>query len=226
MDDYILKLVVVGVVSWTIAFLFIRKIFPNRSFDFCNRLVSAIHATLAVTLTSLSVQDWRCPVCPLASNSSPRQMQTLALTLAYLIYDLVCCLFDQRVNVDNIIHHLLSIAGIGAGLVYEKSGSELVAALLMAEISSPFLHCREMLKELGYRDTGLNLIADITFAAIFTFARIVCGPYLTYLTIYARNPIIIKAMALGLQLVSAFWFFKIARMVNYKLAKWTSKKAV
>ncbi|KAK9220336.1 hypothetical protein WN943_008986 [Citrus x changshan-huyou] len=225
MDDYILKLVVVAVVSWTAAFLFIRKIFPNRSFDFCNRLVSTAHATLAVTLTSLSVQDWRCPVCPLASNSSPLQMQTLAWTLAYLIYDLVCSLFDQRVNVDNTIHHLISIVGIGAGLVYEKSGSELVAALWITEISSPFLHCREMLKELGYRDTGLNLTADVTFAAIFTFARMVCGPYLAYLTLSARNPIIIKAMALGLQLVSAFWFFKIARMVKYKLAKWTSKKA-
>ena len=52
MDDYILKLVVVAVVSWTATFLFIRKIFPNRSFDFCNRLVSTIHANLVVTLTS------------------------------------------------------------------------------------------------------------------------------------------------------------------------------
>ncbi|KAL9426821.1 hypothetical protein AB3S75_033576 [Citrus x aurantiifolia] len=137
-----------------------------------------------------SVQDWRCPVCPLASNSSHRQMQTLAWTLAYLIYDLVCCLFDQRVNVDNTIHHLISIVGIGASLIYEK-------------ISSPFLHCREMLKELGYRDTGLILTADVTFAAIFTFARMVCEPYLTYLTPSARNPIINKAMALGLQLVRA-----------------------
>ncbi|KAH9671189.1 TLC domain-containing protein [Citrus sinensis] len=182
MDDYILKLVVIVVVLWTAVFLFIRKIFPNRSFNFCSRLVSTIHATLAVT----------CPVCPLASNSSPRQVLffSTSWTLAYLIYDLVCCSFDQRVNVDNTIHHLISIVGIGAGLVYEK-------------ISSPFLHCREMLKELGYRDTGLNLTADVTFAAIFTFARMVCEPHLTYLTPSARNPIIIKAMALGLQLVSA-----------------------
>lgn len=48
------------------------------------------------------------------------QMQTLAVTLAYLIYDLICCLLeDKRVNLDNSIHHLVSIVGIGAGLFYE-----------------------------------------------------------------------------------------------------------
>ncbi|KAJ9674799.1 hypothetical protein PVL29_023995 [Vitis rotundifolia] len=227
MEDYIVKLVVLGVISWASAFMVIRRMFPKRSFDFCNRLVSTIHATLAVTLSSLTVEDWRCPVCPLASKSSPKQMQTLAVTLAYLIYDLICCfLDDKRVNLDNSIHHLVSIVGIGAGLFYEMCGSEMVASLWITEISSPFLHLRELLKELGYRDTDLNLIFDMLFAIIFTIARMICGPCLTYVTLSASNPLLIKAMALGLQLVSAFWFFKIARMVKYKMTKRTKSKAV
>lgn len=48
------------------------------------------------------------------------QMQTLAITVAYMIYDLVCCLFDKKVNLDNMAHHLVSIVGLGAGLAYEK----------------------------------------------------------------------------------------------------------
>jgi len=32
----------------------------------------------------------------------------------------------------------------------------------ITEISSPFLHLRELLKELGYRDTPLNLAADVS----------------------------------------------------------------
>ncbi|TXG52174.1 hypothetical protein EZV62_021343 [Acer yangbiense] len=183
MEDYFVKLVFWGVISWTAAFLFIRKIFSNRSFEFCNRIVSTIHATLAVTMASISVEDWSCPVCPMASKSSTLQMQTMAVSLAYLIYDLVCCLFDdKRVNLDNTIHHLVSIVGLVAGLAYQKCGSEMVGAIWITEISSPFLHWRELLKELGYRDTGLNLTAD--------------------------------AMAFGLQIVSAFWFYKIARMTN------------
>ncbi|KAJ6405822.1 hypothetical protein OIU84_013732 [Salix udensis] len=127
----------------------------------------------AVVLASLSVENWACPVSPLASKSSPSQMQALAVSLSYLIYDLICCQFDKRVSIDNTIHHLVSIAGMAAGLVYRKCGSELIAALCVTEISSPFLHLRELLKELGYRDTDLNLAADISFAAIFSFARMV-----------------------------------------------------
>ncbi|XWS25820.1 hypothetical protein CRYUN_Cryun27aG0099900 [Craigia yunnanensis] len=219
MGDDVVNLIVLGVISWTTAFVLIRRIFFKRSFDFCNRIVSTIHAILAVILVSLTVEDWSCPICPLASNSSPKQRQTLAVTVAYLIYDLICGLFDERVSLDNTVHHLVSIVGIGAGLVYQKCVSEQVAALFITEISSPFLHAREMLKELGYRDTDLNLAADITFAAIFSIARMVGGPYLTFVTLTANNPMIIKAMALGLQFVSAFWFYKIVKMMKYKLTK-------
>ncbi|XP_027332998.1 transmembrane protein 136-like [Abrus precatorius] len=224
MEDYVKKTIVVGVVSWASTFVVVRRIFPKRSFDFCNRVVSTIHATLAVTLASLSVEDWRCPICPMASKSSPLQMQVLAVSLSYLIYDLACCHFDERVNLDNTIHHLVSIVGLGAGLCYQKCGSEMVATIWITEISSPFLHLRELLKELGYRDTLINLAADILFAAIFTFARMLIGPFITYATLSANNPLLIKAMGLSLQLVSAFWFFKIVRMVKHKLTKRTTSK--
>lgn len=227
MEDYDkVYFVVYGVISWTTTFLLCRKIFPKRSFDFCNRIVSTIHAVFAVVLSSISVQDWRCPVCPLASNSTQLQMRALGVTLAYLIYDLVCCLFDKNIKIDNSVHHLVSIVGIGAGLAYEKCGSEMVAALWITEISSPFLHLRELLKELGYKDTDVNLAADVSFAVIFTLARMCFGPYLCYVTLSANNPILIKAMALGLQLVSAFWFYKIAKMVKYKLIKRSTSKTI
>ncbi|XP_022769061.1 transmembrane protein 136-like isoform X1 [Durio zibethinus] len=241
MGDDVVNLIALGVISWTTAFLLIRKIFSKRSFKFCNRIVSTIHAVMAVILASLSVEDWSCPICPLASDSSPKQVctsrflissykmmelvlsfeqrQTLAVTVAYLIYDLICCLFDERFSLDNTIHHLVSIVGLGAGLAYQKCVSEQVAAVFLTEISSPFLHARELLKEVGYKDTDLNMAADITFGVIFSVARMVGGPYLTFVTLTADNPILIKAMALGMQLVSAFWFYKIVKMVKYKLTK-------
>jgi hypothetical protein len=60
-----------GVVLWSTAFLLVRALFPKRSYDFCNRAVSTMHAVAAVCL---SVADWSCPVCPLAAASSPRQV--------------------------------------------------------------------------------------------------------------------------------------------------------
>ncbi|CAN1163524.1 hypothetical protein LINPERPRIM_LOCUS32687 [Linum perenne] len=115
MENQILNIVAGGVLCWTTAFLIAKKTFPKRSLEFCNRLVSTTHAALAVTLATLSVEDWTRPVSPLASNSSPYQC-----------------------------------------------GTEMVTALWVTEISSPFLHLRELLKEIGYRDTQLNFAADVS----------------------------------------------------------------
>ncbi|KAK1360628.1 TLC domain-containing protein [Heracleum sosnowskyi] len=223
-EENIVNWIVYGVILWSSLFVLTRKIFEKRSFDFCNRIVSTLHACLAVTLSILSVEDWRCPVCPLASQPTPLQAQTLAISVAYLIYDLICCLFDNQIKLDNSVHHIVSIVGLGGGLAYKMCGSEMVAAIALTEMSSPFLHMRELLKELGHKDSDLNLAADILFAVIFTLARMGGGPYLTYVTLTADIPILLKTMALGLQLVSAFWFYKIARMVKYKLTNRTSKR--
>ncbi|CAN8288682.1 unnamed protein product [Cochlearia groenlandica] len=215
----VIKIIVFGVILWGVTFIFTRRIFSKYSFDFCNRLLSTVHATIAVTLATLSVQDWSCPVCPRASKPSLQQMDTMAFSLSYMIYDLICCQFDQVISIDNAVHHFVSILGFVAGLAYQKSGSEIVATLWIAEVSSPFYHLREIIKEIGYKDTNFNLAADVCFATIFTLARIVCGPFLVYVSLSADNPIFIKAMGSGLQLVSIFWFYKIFGMMRYKLFK-------
>ena len=73
-----------------------------------------------------------------------------------------------------------------------QCGTEMVASQFVSEISSPLLHLREMLKEFGVRDTDLNLLVDVLFALTFSVARMGFGPYITYATVTADNPILIK----------------------------------
>ncbi|KAJ8446297.1 hypothetical protein Cgig2_005828 [Carnegiea gigantea] len=170
MEDYVVNTIIGAAVFWTSLLFLIRKLLPKRSYEFCNRLVSTTHATLGVALASLSVQDWTSPVSPLASKSSPKQMQPLAISAGYFIYDLACSQFDKKSSFDNSIHHLVCIIGLGAGLAYQKCGSEMVAALFVTEISTPFLHFREFLKELGYRDSPFNLAADVSCLSLLIFS--------------------------------------------------------
>ncbi|KAL6553889.1 hypothetical protein OROMI_019562 [Orobanche minor] len=100
--------------------------------------------------------------------------------------------FDKLKKLSIFSYLVKHIIGLLAGLAYQRCGSELVAALWITEMSSPLLHLRELLKELGYGDTDLNLAADVAFAITFTFARMIGGPYLTYVTLSAHNPILIK----------------------------------
>lgn len=45
----------------------------------------------------------------------------------------------------------------------------MVAALFITELSSPLLHLRELLKELGYKGTDLNLAADVSIFTVICF---------------------------------------------------------
>lgn len=79
MEEYygVASWVVSGVALWSTAFLALRALLPKRSYDFCNRAVSTMHAVAGVGLGCLSVQDWASPVSPVASPSSPRQVCVL-----------------------------------------------------------------------------------------------------------------------------------------------------
>ncbi|KAF2617419.1 hypothetical protein F2Q68_00039057 [Brassica cretica] len=100
----VVKIIVIGVILWGVSFILTRRIFSSYSFDFSNRLLSTVHATAAVTLATLSVQDWSCPVCPRASKPSPQQ-------------------FDQVISMDNAVHHFVSILGFVAGFAYQKNNN-------------------------------------------------------------------------------------------------------
>lgn len=143
-------------------------------------------------------------------------MKTLAVTLSYLIYDLICGLFkesqsrqynpsyrehnwyrswsclskgkerNQTIKIDYflffpstcglcLVFFYCSLTFLWLFLLiffqskyrkqlpfYLQCGSEMVATLWITEISTPFLHMREILKEIGYRDTRVNLLVDVS----------------------------------------------------------------
>ncbi|XP_013617722.1 PREDICTED: uncharacterized protein LOC106324270 [Brassica oleracea var. oleracea] len=123
-EDYIrvINITVFGVISWGLIFILLCRIFSNYSFDFSTRIVSALHATVAVILATLTIQDWSCPVCPTASTSTIQQMETMAFSLSYMIYDLICSHFGQVLSIDNAVHHSICMLGFVAGLCYWVSG--------------------------------------------------------------------------------------------------------
>lgn len=170
-------------------------------------------------MSMFSVSDWKNPLLGIASPSSPPQMRAITVSLAYFIYDFGCCLLDTPVDYTTAVHHLLTILGLAYGFVRGDCGTELLACLWLMELSNPSMHLRELLKEVGVRESPLNLANDLLFVLLFTFARMVVGPYVCALTVSGRSPVAVKIGAIGIQVVSAFWFYKIVRMVYFKLFK-------
>ena len=98
MEEHILRIIILGIISWATAFQLLRKLLPKRSFEFCNRLVSTVHATLAFTLASLSVEDWTCPVCPPASKPSPSQVINAVILLSKYGLLRIYCVFLLQIH--------------------------------------------------------------------------------------------------------------------------------
>jgi hypothetical protein len=90
---------------------------------------------------------------------------------------------------------------------------------MLMELSNPFMHARELLKELNLKDTSYSFLNDVCFASVFTFARMIVGPFVVFFTVQADGSPAVKVGAVGIQLVSILWFWRIARMVLYKLKK-------
>ncbi|CAM6083246.1 unnamed protein product [Calypogeia fissa] len=215
----------VGIVAWSAGFVIVRSLLKKRSWDFCNRCISVVHVFVAVFLCMASVKDWSRPLDGIGGPSSRLQMRAITVSLSYFIYDFFCCLLDVPIDYSNAVHHLITIMGLAFGYYKATCGPELVACLWLMELSNPFMHARALLKEFGVKDTPLNTLNDLSFVIVFTFARLLVGPYVVYSTLTAQSPFAVKFGAVGIQVVSVFWFYKIARMVLYKLKSKKSKKA-
>ncbi|KAG0583043.1 hypothetical protein KC19_3G104400 [Ceratodon purpureus] len=213
------------VAAWALTYVLTRLALPARSKDFCNRCVSLIHVVVSVYFCNNSVADWSRPLDGVGAASTYPQMLALTVSLAYFIYDTICCAVELPFSWEMLIHHALTILGLAYGYVRQISGTELVACLILMEVSNPFMHGRELIKELKLKDSSLSLANDVIFALIFTVARIFIGPVVVYKCVVSpTSPFAVKVGAVGIQVVSLLWFYKIARMVVYKLSKPKSKK--
>jgi len=67
-------------------------------------------------------------------------MRALAVTLAYMVYDAACCHLNGDTRLDNTVHHLVSIVGIGAGLAYQRVSERRQVSC----ISSSSVRCRPL----------------------------------------------------------------------------------
>mmetsp|Transcript_71642 Transcript_71642/g.226346 ORF Transcript_71642/g.226346 Transcript_71642/m.226346 type:complete len:238 (+) Transcript_71642:105-818(+) len=205
---------------WSVMYLIARYVLLSKwSSDYSNRAVSIVHAVLMIFLAT-AASDWSDPIGEVGGSSTLFQMQVMAVSLGYFLYDVICCLIISDEWLMNLIHHSLTMSGLGIGVLKGVSGCELTLCLLMMEASNPFMHARFMMKEAGVKDSAFALVNEVTFGVVFMLCRIILGPPLVYKTVVHPDAHLgVKAGALGIQIVSVIWFYKIAQVIAYKLSK-------
>jgi hypothetical protein len=200
-------------VGWFLLFLVIRfACFRKYSADFANRVVSIIHAVVAIYYSYMCFENGFAGMFnDIGGANTEPQALCMAVSLSYFLYDLVYCSLTGEL--ESVFHHFFTIGGLASGVLNGKSGSELCACLFLMEVSNPSLHLRTLLLEMGLKNTALFSINNLIFAFVFLVCRLVIGPPLVWKTITCKeNDFIVKLGGFGILVVSLMWGWRIVMM--------------
>ena len=118
---------------------------------------------------------------------------------------------------DLLGHHLLGLVSWGAVRVH-NCGGLIMCLILLAEGSSPFLHCSTKLHALGWGSTRIALACNIGTLLSFLVLRVMLQPFGLW-ALWRSRPLWPSAPLFALSfssyalflLLNLFWFRKLVR---------------
>ncbi|PHJ17103.1 lag1 and cln8 lipid-sensing domain protein [Cystoisospora suis] len=159
--------------------LLCRSVFPKHG---VNRLISSLHASIAVnwalavlledhsgsgtaTNNQPSLPQRTSPLGPHSTGGSVclfhfgrpvtnHERPLLLFSFSYFLYDTLYELISW--DIPSVLHHVTTVIGLLSVLLQDCAGTDLVAALLVAEISTPALHLRYFLVQYTKRREALT----------------------------------------------------------------------
>lgn len=207
-------------VFWGLMFVVCRfALFKKYSADFSNRVVSIVHAVVAIYYSYVTFENgWDGMFDNIGGANTEAQTLCMAISLSYFTYDLIYCALGG--DFMSVVHHMFTMGGLASGVLNGRSGAELVACLFLMEVSNPSLHLRTVFIEMGLKTSMLASINSLVFALMFLVCRLVIGPPLVWKTLASPdNDYIVKAGGFGILAVSVFWGTSIIKIIVKEVKK-------
>ncbi|KAK3588822.1 hypothetical protein CHS0354_028471 [Potamilus streckersoni] len=167
--------------SWSTLYFLLCIINSKKSYEWNIRIVTVIHALVTSALSMYcAFIDGPWPFTHAGGGNTKLQTFIITLCLGYFLFDLTWCLYFQTEGPVMLLHHSLSIMGLGCCFAWGFYGTEMVATLLGAEATNPLLQWRWFLKQSGKHHTWLGEVVDHAFMISFGVLRLVIGSYFLY----------------------------------------------
>lgn len=216
--------VIASFLCWSI-FYYILCIVNGRkskSFEWNCRLVTSLHAFVAVALACYSafvVGPWPFMINYTGQPNSHLTISILVISLGYFIFDVIWCVYFNTEERVMVVHHVVSICSLLLGLVLGESGAEITATLAGSEVSNPLLQLRWFLYESNLQHTRLARINEFAFGLMFLVVRLGPGTALCYYTLSSPNVrLLVKAAGVAFYGVTAAMAVQIIWFLNRKRA--------
>lgn len=186
-----LHLLILETVLWTLLYTFVHNlpIFkesePKKALDSKNRIVSIIHASVAFIWSTIDYIYFQSDKC--GSKNSEFQNHLLIFSCSYFIYDILASIYFGILDQGMLIHHLFVIFSEYCGIVFNNSASEMIRALVSAEVSNPIMHIRKILSNSRLADTKIHLYLEYIYFGLYIFSRMIFGVMITIWTVFCMD---------------------------------------
>jgi hypothetical protein len=167
----------------------------KETYDSKTRIVSIIHAIYASTLGFIDFFFYQNYIC--GENNNELQNFVITTSMSYFIYDTINCIILNVSDIEMVFHHTFVSIAYFCGICYNNSAAEMLMGLLVADVSNPIMHLRQIFRNYGLKHTKAYLYLDLIYMFVYVIARSVFGVMACSFTVFCkRNLFIVKISAL------------------------------
>jgi len=225
-----LELFVISHIFWWLLYAFIHIFIHIKHknikdvYDTKNRIVSIIHGLFCIYISFYDVFVNKTDKC--GNDNSNFQNNSLIISCSYFLYDAIACLIFGISNVPMFIHHFVCVLGFYFGIIYNNSATEMIRGLLVAEVTNPIMHLREIFKNYGLGKTKTYLLLDIIYMIMYMFSRLGYGAMVTHFTLFCDkgNLIFAKITGLVVWLQSIYFSYRMIRIIRFRCDEYQERK--
>lgn len=214
-QDNVTAILSVFTLTWLFFYSSVRKTFPNRSPEFCVRLITLFHGSVT---SYLGFQE--CTGGHLFEAQSPmtnNQALILAFSASYFVFDLIWCLFYQTETKLMLFHHLYSCIALTRIVTQGYAGTQSICGVGTAEITNPLLQARWFLRTFDQQNSYLYALIEFMFVLTFIVARIMFGTvFILAVILSTTNNIEYKLLSLLIYVLSWLFLLNIIQYVKNK----------
>ena len=159
--------------------------------EFLNRIVSLVHAISSFSFALVVLSNG----FEIGHRNTGLQSKLLMFSASYFVFDYSYVTYHRLGDGLDSVHHFISVGGLLSTLLLDQCGGEVVCAIVVTEVSNPFLHIRKMLQILKLHKQHFSLFRfnNYMFALSYLLGRMVFGGWFVYLTIESPNsPLFMK----------------------------------
>ncbi len=161
--------------------------------EFLNRIVSLVHALSSFSFALIVLSKG----FDIGHRNTGLQSNLLMFSGSYFVFDYAYVTYHRLGDGLDVVHHFISVGGLLSTLLLDQCGGEVVCAIVVTEVSNPFLHTRKLLQILKLHKQHFSLFHfnNYMFALSYLAGRMIFGGWFVYLTVESPNsPLFMKVL--------------------------------